>query len=172
MMQIAAYGRLGANPKSIQTKTGKAMAVASIAVNLADREGDEHTEWISIIAFGRVADSLLCSSKGELISISGRAQVDSYTNGCGETQTKLQVIADSVISAKSVRPGGKGQSCINPPDPPPDDNCSRRLCFYTINTVSTLHSGMLGRNQIRPVGDTSLFQIITGHPPERMMTVS
>lgn len=37
MMQLAAYGWLGVDPKSITTKTGIAMTAASLAVDLVDR---------------------------------------------------------------------------------------------------------------------------------------
>ena len=55
--QIAAYGRLGRDPRQHETKSGKPMASASLAVTVEAREG-----W--------------------------------------------QVIADSVVSSRSVRPGG------------------------------------------------------------------
>lgn len=47
MMQIAAYGKLGGDPKSIETNSRKAMAVASLAVNLEERGvEDPEPEWI------------------------------------------------------------------------------------------------------------------------------
>ena len=105
MMQIAAYGRLGQNPKPITTKTGKAMTAASIAIELSDRDGEAQTEWLGVVAFGRVAETLLCHSKGDLVSVAGRVQLSLFDTKDGESRRELQVIADSVISAKSVRPG-------------------------------------------------------------------
>ncbi len=106
MMQAAAYGRLGADPKSISTKTGKMMAAASIAVDLSDRNGESKTEWVGVVAFGRVAETLLRHSKGDLVSVAGRVQLNSFDTKGGESRRELQIIADAVISAKSVRPGG------------------------------------------------------------------
>ena len=114
MMQLAAYGRLGADPKSITTKTGKAMTVVSIAVELSDRDGEAQTEWLGIVAFGRVAETLLEQSKGDLISMCGRVQINSWAAKNGDTRRELQVIADAVISAKSVRPGGKHRQFESP----------------------------------------------------------
>lgn len=108
MMHIAAYGRLGQDPREITTKSGKSMAAASIAVTLTDRQGEEHTQWLGLVAFGRVADLLLKHAKGELLSVSGRVQANVY-----EGRVELQVIADSILSARTARPSGgkrKGQA--------------------------------------------------------------
>ena len=104
-MHLAAYGRLGADPKEIVTKTGNAMSVGNLAVNLPDRQGDEHTQWIGVVAFGRAAETLLKHEKGELLSVSGRVQLNVYTSS-GDQQEQLQVIADVIVSARSARPGG------------------------------------------------------------------
>lgn len=124
MMQAAAYGRLGIDPKSITTKTGTAMSAASLAVELVDRNSeDPATEWLSVICFGRTADALLKHAKGDLISIAGRVQLNSYKAKDGSSRRELQIIADSVISSKSVRPGGKRRLSNNgtkspvPPEP-------------------------------------------------------
>jgi len=105
-MHVAAYGRLGGEPREITTSTGTAMAVANVAVELADRHGEAHTQWLGVVAFGRAAETLLRHSKGEMISVSGRAQYNAYTDGNGIEREQLQVIADSVVSARSVRPSG------------------------------------------------------------------
>lgn len=106
MMQIAAYGRLGQDPREITTSTGKAMAVASIAVTLTGRGGEEYTEWLGVVTFGKVAEALLRHSKGDLISASGRAQRDVYTTSSGERREQLQLVCDAIVSARTVRPSG------------------------------------------------------------------
>jgi single-strand DNA-binding protein len=124
MMQIAAYGRLGQDPREIATSTGKAMAVASIAVTLPDRQGEEHTQWLGIIAFGKVAETLLRHVKGDMISASGRAQHNAYTTSNGETREQIQIVADTVLSAKTVRPSGgrrKSETTGNGAHRPADD---------------------------------------------------
>ena len=115
MMQAAAYGRLGVDPKPITTKTGKAMTAASLAVELVDRKSEDPvTEWLSVICFGRTADALLKHAKGDLISIAGRVQVNCYTAKDGSSRRELQIIADSVVSSKSVRPGGRKKARPTP----------------------------------------------------------
>ena len=102
-MQAAVYGRIGQDPRSIDTKSGKSMAVTSIAVTIG--EGDDATLWIGVVAFGKVADELLRHGKGDLISASGRVQRNTWTQN-GEKREQLQVVADAVISSRTVRPSG------------------------------------------------------------------
>lgn len=53
------------------------------------------------------ADALAKHHKGELLSVAGNMQVSQWSGQNGETRQGWQVIADSVISARTVRPGGK-----------------------------------------------------------------
>lgn len=111
MMQAACYGRLGQEPRSIETKSGTSMAVASLAVDLAESREPAADEpppplWIGIVAFGRQAEMLLKHSKGDLLSVSGRVQRSRYTDRHGDSREQLQVIADSIVSARTVRSGG------------------------------------------------------------------
>jgi single-strand DNA-binding protein len=129
MMQMACHGRLGGDPKPIQTAKGTSMAVVTMAVNVPDRGGEEHTEWLGLVCFGRVADQLLQHAKGDLISVAGRAQHNSYTTSSGETREQLQIIADSIVSARTVRPGGgrKKQSTKGEAEPAAaSSNCGAR----------------------------------------------
>ncbi len=104
--QIAAYGRLGRDPKEINTKTGKVMASCSVAVDASSGEQQE-TLWLDILAFERLAQSLLRHSKGDMVSVSGRLQVNHWTDKNMNDRTQQQVIADSLVSSRSVRPGGR-----------------------------------------------------------------
>ena len=52
-------------------------------------------------------DALAKHRKGDLVSVAGNMQVNQWTGQDGGTQTGYQVIAGSVISARTVRPGGK-----------------------------------------------------------------
>ena len=114
MIQMACYGRLGSDPREIQTKSGKDMAVSSLAVNLFDKDGEEHTQWFSIVCFGRLANELLRHEKGTLVSIAGRLQFNEYQTKDGENREELQIIADSLLSAKTVRPRGRKKGASGP----------------------------------------------------------
>lgn len=106
MMVASIHGRLGQDPRAIETRSGKPMTVATIAVDLQDRNGESATQWVGVVAFGRLADDLLRHTKGECIAVSGRCQSNTWTNGSGETQTQLQLVADTIVSARAARPNG------------------------------------------------------------------
>ena len=61
--------------------------------------------WLTVLAFGRVADEPRHSA-GDPVSVSGRLQLSRYVTNDGEAREGWQVIADSVVSSRSVRPGG------------------------------------------------------------------
>ncbi|EGI3993899.1 single-stranded DNA-binding protein [Escherichia coli] len=107
--QIAAYGRLVADPQLKTTSKGTQMAMASMAVPLPCSQADDGTAtmWLSVLAFGRQANALAKHQKGELVSVAGNMQVSQWTGQNGETRQGWQVIADSVISARTG--GKKGQ---------------------------------------------------------------
>ncbi|EGX23313.1 putative prophage single-stranded DNA binding protein [Escherichia coli] len=77
--QIAAYGRLVADPQLKTTSKGTQMAMASMAVPLPCSQADDGTAtmWLSVLAFGRQADALAKHRKGELVSVAGNMQVSS-----------------------------------------------------------------------------------------------
>ena len=64
--QIAAYGRLVADPQLKTTSKGTQMAMASMAVPLPCSQADDGTAtmWLSVLAFGRQADALAKHHKG------------------------------------------------------------------------------------------------------------
>ncbi|EFD0610334.1 MULTISPECIES: single-stranded DNA-binding protein [Enterobacteriaceae] len=110
--QISAYGRLVADPQLKTTSKGTPMALVSMAVPIPCNQADDGqaTMWLSVLAFGRQADALANHHKGELVSVAGNMQISQWTDQNGEMRQGWQVIADSVISARTVRPGGrKGQ---------------------------------------------------------------
>ncbi|MBL0374015.1 single-stranded DNA-binding protein [Rhizobium sp. KVB221] len=108
MMHASAYGRLSQDPKQISTQSGKAMAVGSIAVAIGDH--DDPPLWMGVVTFGRVAKDFLKCRKGDMVSVSGRVQRNSWISGSGEKHEQLQVVADSVVSNRTVRPGGGRKS--------------------------------------------------------------
>ncbi|HCQ1290545.1 TPA: single-stranded DNA-binding protein [Escherichia coli] len=107
--QIAAYGRLVDDPQVKQTSKGTPMTLARMAVSLpcSQAQDGQATLWLSVIAFGKQADFLAKHQKGDVASVSGTMQVSQWTGQNGETRQGWQVITDSVISARTARPGGK-----------------------------------------------------------------
>ena len=108
---LAVYGRLGSDPREHVTSKGGAMATASLAVDVPDRSqgaegGATETLWLRVTAFGRVADDLLLCAKGDPVSASGRLQFSRYQARDGETREQWAIVADALVSARTVRPRG------------------------------------------------------------------
>jgi single-strand DNA-binding protein len=128
MMQASVYGRLGQDPKAIETRSGKPMAVGSVAVDLECRGAEEPvTQWVGLVAFGRTAEELLRHGKGDLLSAAGRVQLNRWTGQDGEQREQLQVVADAIVSARAVRPGGARQKTQEPTGPHPADELDAEL---------------------------------------------
>ncbi|EJW4857318.1 single-stranded DNA-binding protein [Salmonella enterica] len=109
--QIAAYGRIAADIQTKTTSNGNHMAFTRMAVSLPCRtaENGEAVMWLGVTAFGKQADALAKHTKGDLVSVSGQLQINQWTGQDGGTHSGYAMVADSVISARTVRPGGNPQ---------------------------------------------------------------
>ncbi len=109
--QIAAYGRIAADIQTKTTNNGNNMAFTRMAVSLPCRtaENGEAVMWLGVTAFGKQADALAKHTKGDLVSVSGQLQINQWTGQDGGTHSGYAMVADSVISARTVRPGGNPQ---------------------------------------------------------------
>ena len=64
-----------------------------------------------MVSFGRVADDLARHAKGDLVSLAGRMQLSRFTSSTsGEVRESWQVVADALVSARTVRPKGGRRS--------------------------------------------------------------
>jgi single-stranded DNA-binding protein len=106
MMYSSLYGRLGKDAQPIATRSGKPMTAASLAVDVSPRDA-EATAWVRVIAFGKLADRLAGHLKGESVSVSGRMELTHWTGDDGAERESWQLIADSLHSARTVRPTSK-----------------------------------------------------------------
>jgi single-stranded DNA-binding protein len=66
----------------------------------------QETLWLSVLAFGRQAEALLRHKQGDLVSMSGKVTQSRWTGQDGTGREQLRIIAESVISARTARPGG------------------------------------------------------------------
>jgi single-strand DNA-binding protein len=103
MLQMSCYGRLVGDPRPIETRSGKPMTVARLAVAVPSRDEDG-TFFLGLVAFGSQAERLAALAKGTMLSAIGRAQLSRWTSDQGERE-ELQLVVDELITAKSVRPG-------------------------------------------------------------------
>lgn len=92
-------------PVQRTNQSGTPWATASLAVQLSDDDGAGAT-WFGLVAFGKVAELLARHAKGDLLAVSGRLKLNRYRDRDGNDREQMQLIADTVISARTVRPGG------------------------------------------------------------------
>jgi single-strand DNA-binding protein len=115
MIMASIYGRC-IRIKAIQTKSGKPMAVGTVAVNLECRGSDEpETEWIGLVCFGKHAEHLETLPDGTMVSAMGRIQINKFTDKESNERRSLQLIADHIITAKSTRPNAGRKKADNQP---------------------------------------------------------
>jgi len=95
--RVQLIGRLGKDPESKFTPTGKRVAHFSVAVSnrwkSRDGETKESTEWINVEAWGRLAE--VCQEylkKGSLVYVEGRLKTDKYEDK-GDTKYFTKVVA-------------------------------------------------------------------------------
>jgi single-strand DNA-binding protein len=99
--RVQLIGYLGRDPESKYTPTGKRVTDFPIAVTNRWRdetgEAREHTEWMNIEAWGRLAET--CHEylgKGSLVYIEGRLKTDRYEAQEGEHRYFTKVVARTV----------------------------------------------------------------------------
>jgi single-strand DNA-binding protein len=99
--RVQLIGRLGKDPESRFTTTGKQVVNFSLAVSekwkSAEGEGKENTEWFNIEVWGRQGE--ICQQylhKGKLVFIEGRLKTDKYEDKGGETKFYTKVVASTM----------------------------------------------------------------------------
>ena len=107
--RIACAGRLGADPVSRETRNGKAMTTARLAVDLSDgRAGVKPAAtWFDIVAFDRAANDLGRLAKGDSVSVSGALRMNVWTGADCEERQSMQIICADVIGARLAKTPAK-----------------------------------------------------------------
>ena len=99
MLNILASGTLVSDPKSRQSATGKAYTTASMRVPTEDGEA----MLASLIAFNADAvASILALSKGDCLSVAGRAKLSEWAGQDGVEKRGLSVVADQVLTVYQI----------------------------------------------------------------------
>src|SRR5512139_1224590 len=98
--RVQIIGRMGRDPESKYTPTGKKVAHFSVAISnrWKDREGEmrESTEWVNVEAWERLGET--CQQflrKGSLVYVEGRLKTDKYETE-GDTRYFTKVVAQVV----------------------------------------------------------------------------
>ena len=107
--RVQLIGYLGRDPESKYTTTGKRVTEFSIAISnrWKDEDGEtrEHTEWVNIEAWGRLAE--VCHEylkKGSPVYVDGRLRTNRYEDQSGESRFFTKVVAQTVQFLSDHRP--------------------------------------------------------------------
>ncbi|MBQ73206.1 MAG: single-stranded DNA-binding protein, partial [Planctomycetaceae bacterium] len=113
--KVILIGNLGQDPELRNTNSGTAVVNLRIATNERRRnqEGqwDNHTEWHSVVAFGKTAENIgRFMKKGRQLYIEGRLQTRKWQDRDGNERYSTEVVADNVrfLSNRGDDEGGGG----------------------------------------------------------------
>jgi single-strand DNA-binding protein len=100
--KVMLIGNLGADPEMRFTPGGNPVTAFRIAVNRVfnspEGERKEETEWVSIVAWNRLAET--CNqylTKGQKVYVEGRLRTRSWDGQDGQKHYRTEVIANQVI---------------------------------------------------------------------------
>ena len=102
-------GRLGRDPESRFTQSGKTVVNFSIACS-EKRGGEEYTEWVNIIAWDKLGE--ICAQylqKGSMVYISGRMQTRKWQDQSGVDRYTTEIVAREMKMLDSRRDSGQQQ---------------------------------------------------------------
>ena len=109
---ITIMGRLTHNPEMRTTQSGVAVASFTLAVDrdFGGRDGGEkQTDFIDCTAWRHTAEFVSkYFSKGRMAVVSGRLQIDNYTDNDGNKRKSAKVIADNIYFGDSKKDGTTG----------------------------------------------------------------
>lgn len=100
--KIELLGWVGNDPEPISPTTGTKGTRFSLAINRrwtdASGEKQEETDWFQVVAWGKLAETCLAYiSKGRLVFVTGRPQMQQWVSEQGQKQERLQIRAERVI---------------------------------------------------------------------------
>ena len=111
-------GRLGRDPASRFTQSGKTVVNFSIACS-EKRGGEEYTEWVNIVAWDKLGE--ICAQylqKGSLVYISGRMQTRKWQEKSGTDRYATEIVAREMKMLDGRESGGRDVA----PEPGPPTN--------------------------------------------------
>ena len=118
MLSALASGTLVRDPKSGISASGTRWANTTIRCNVGQsKEGDAETAFITVVAFGDVAERLARLAKGDAVSVQGNLKPTEYQKD-GETRHGLEIIAQALLSPydlKKKRSDGDAHQDQRPP---------------------------------------------------------
>ena len=106
MIRASIYGRLGGDPIERQTRSGKPMVTASLAVDVGRNVADDDTEWFGPVGFGNVAETLGRHRKGDLLSAMGQLAQRHYTDRDSQEREVWSLVTEAILFTFTTRRRG------------------------------------------------------------------
>jgi single-strand DNA-binding protein len=109
--KVILVGNLGRDPETRTAGTGTVVANLRLATTSRERDKDgnwsDHTEWHSVVAFGKVAENVArFLKKGRQIYVEGKIRTRKWQDKDGQDRYSTEVVAD-VIQFLGGRPDGE-----------------------------------------------------------------
>ena len=95
--RLLATGQLYGDPQARTSQAGKPFTTAKVR---ADGK-DGAVLWISVVAFGDLADRLLTMRANNALALSGKLEVSAYTAKDGTPAAGLSVVCDELATLKA-----------------------------------------------------------------------
>lgn len=120
--QIILMGRLTRDPEVRHTQSGIPVARFSLAVerDFGQKGAERQTDFIDIVAWRSTAEFVSkYFTKGQLVAVSGRLQINDWTDNNGAKRRQAEVVADNVYFAEGRRDRAPQQQYGYAPAPSP-----------------------------------------------------
>ena len=112
--KISVIGNLGKDPEVRYTQGGTAVCTMRIGVTERRKEGEmykDHTEWFSIICFGKTAEMAgQYLKKGRQIYAEGRLQTREWEDRDKQKRTSVEIVANQLLFLGSGSGATRGDS--------------------------------------------------------------
>ncbi len=112
LCKVVLVGNLGRDPEKRYTQDGRPVTRFRVAATTRRRERDgewvDHTEWFSVTAFGRQAETVAeRATKGMRVYVEGRLELREYETQNGGKGFSLDVTANEVLLLDSRQREGE-----------------------------------------------------------------
>lgn len=107
-------GNLGQDPELRNTAGGTAVCTLRLATTErrkgADGNWSDHTEWHTVVAFGRTAENVakFCK-KGKQVFVEGRIQTRKWQDKSGQDRYSTEIVSDNIRFLGGGGGGGGGE---------------------------------------------------------------
>ena len=116
MRRALITGTVYGEPQARTSQAGKQYATAKVRADAKDGA----TVWCSLVAFGEHADRLMTLKTNAAVAVSGKVEVNAYTNKQGEPAAGLSLVVDELSTLKA-RPKPKPEPALIRPAESFDD---------------------------------------------------